>query len=270
MTPIYPLASMNPLDHVAPHVLWSVQLGRFTFNISDHMLMATIAAALMLVVFLPMGRQRVVVRRGIWNFFEAICAFVRDEIAHPCLGDKADRYVPFIWTIFFFILFCDLLGMVPLGGILFLGTAGVSHHLARLGGTATANIWITGALASIAFIGIHTAGIREQGLRSYVKHFIPTTPWPLWFLLYPLELLGALVKPFALAIRLFANMVAGHTVLAAFLSLIFMARSYLVGSVTIVGCVALGLLEIFVAFLQAYIFTYLMTVFMGMAVHPDH
>lgn len=157
--------------------------------------------------------------------------------------------------------------MIPTDSIIRLLSGNKLQHL---GGAATANIWITGALAGCAFVMIHVGGIRQQGLWSYIKNFIPHVPIALMPIMYVLELIGALVKPFALAIRLFANILAGHAVLGALIGLAIMARSYSIASVTVIGCAALSLLELFVAFLQAYIFTYLTAMFIGTAVQPEY
>ncbi|MCK4629150.1 MAG: F0F1 ATP synthase subunit A [Sedimentisphaerales bacterium] len=262
---LYILASESPLDHVVQHSLFIIPGTEIEF--SNHMLMVLVAAILMLVILPLAARRWSMVPCGLSNFFEAICVFIREEVARPVLGDNTDRFIKFLWTTFFFILFCNLLGMIPTDGIFYLISG---YRLEHLGGAATANIWVTGALAVIAFIMIHISGIRQQGVWGYIRNFIPHVPWPLMPVMYVLEIIGSLVKPFALAIRLFANMLAGHTVLGAMLGLAFMARSYTIGGVTILGCAAISLLELFVAFLQAYIFTYLTTMFIGAAVHPEH
>ena len=169
---------------------------------------------------------------------------------------------------FFFILTCNLLGMIPTGGILYLIFR--SDKLQHFGGAATANVWVTGALGSLAFFMTHISGIRQQGLFTYLRNIIPHVPVPLMPIMYVLELIGVLVKPFALAIRLFANMLAGHTVLAALTIIAMASHSYAVSGVTLIGCTSLSMLELFVAFLQAYIFTFLMTMFIATAVQPEH
>jgi len=259
------LASANPLEHVVQHTLFT--LPGTSIEVSNHMLMVLAAAVVMLIVLLRAARRRAQVPSGLSNLIEAICVFIREEVARPVLGENTDRFIKYLWTTFFFILFCNLLGMIPTDGILYLVSG---FRLAGLGGAATANIWVTGALAALAFLMIHFSGIRQQGLINYIKNFIPHVPWPLRPIMYFLETIGAFIKPFALAIRLFANMLAGHTVLSALLGLAFLARSYAIGGVTILGCAALSLLELFVASLQAYIFTYLTTMFIGAAVHPEH
>jgi F-type H+-transporting ATPase subunit a len=260
------LASGNPLDHVVQHKLFDLGPEIFT----NHMLMLIVAGILLLVLLPLIAKQRSMVPSGLRNFFEAICVFLREEVARPVLGENTDKFIKFIWTIFFFILFCNLLGMIPTGSILFVLTLGHWDKTAHLGGTATSNIWVTGTLALCAFLMIHISGIRQQGAGPYIKNFIPHVPWPLIPVMYILEFIGALVKPFALAIRLFANMMAGHTVLGALLGMGLAAKSIPIAGATVVGCAALSLLELFVAFLQAYIFTYLTTLFIGAAVHPEH
>ena len=260
------LAEENPLSHVVQHELHWGFLPEW-LHLNNHMLMVLLAGILMVIILPLVARQRSMVPRGLRNFFEAICLFIREEVARPVLGHNTDKYIPYLWTTFFFILFCNLLGMIPLDGIIQVFTGGRLKHI---GGTATANIWITGTLAGFAFIMIHVSGIREQGLWLYIKNFIPHVPWPLVPVMYALEIIGAGVKPFALAIRLFANMMAGHTVIGALMGVAIASASWGIAGASVLGCVAISLLELFVAFLQAYVFTYLTTLFIGAAVHPDH
>jgi len=257
------LASENPLEHVVQHELFQVGPVLFT----NHMLMLIIAGALLLILLPLIAKQRSMVPSSLRNLFEAICFFLREEVARPVLHENTDRYIKFIWTTFFFILICNLLGMIPLDEMLLFLSFG---HIKHFGGVATSNIWVTGTLATCAFLMIHVSGIRQQGLWSYIKNFIPHVPWPLVPVMYVLEFIGALVKPFALAIRLFANMLAGHTVLGALLMIGLAAKSIPIVGATVVGCAAFSLLELFVAFLQAYIFTFLTTLFIGAAVQVEH
>ena len=258
---------MNPLEHVVGHTLFTVSLGGYELAVSNQMLMVLVAAVLMVVVFVGLSRRASLLPRGLGNLVETICVFLREEVARPALGDRTDTFVSYLWTTFFFVLFCNLLGLVPTSAVLELASGGRWRHM---GGAATANIWVTGALAVCSFLMIHVAGIRQQGLGQYVKHFIPPVPWPLIPLMYVLEIIGALVKPFALAIRLFANMIAGHAVLGAFLGLILMFHNWAVAGATVAAATALSILELFVAFLQAYIFTYLTAMFIGAAVRTEH
>jgi len=261
------LAFSNPLEHVVEQPLLTFRINSVNVVFSNHMLMILVAAALLLI-FLPLAaRQKSLVPRGLRNFFEAICALIREEMVRPALGEHTDRYISYIWTTFFFILTCNLLGMVPSDSIIRLLSL---NHLKNLGGTATANIWVTGTLAGCSFFVIHVSGIRRQGLWHYLKNFIPRVPWPLIPMMYILEMIGAVVKPFALAIRLFANMLAGHTVIAALLGIVIAGRNYSLWTATVLGCTALSLLELLVAVIQAYIFTFLTAMFIATAVQPEH
>ena len=256
------LASMNPLDHIASKVLYRNDVFVFT----NHMFMISLATVLLLVLMpLAVGR-RVLVRRGFGNAIEAICVYLREEVARPFLKEKTDKYVGLIWTMFFFILTLNLLGMVPLDKIIYLFTSKENHF----GGTATANIWVTGSMAVIAFLLFHFAGIRENGFFSYFKNFAPKVPIFIMPFIYLMETLSSFVRMFSLAIRLFANMLAGHVLLGTLMMLIMIFRNSLVGTASTIFIVMMSLMELFVAFLQAYIFTFLTTIFIGLAVHQDH
>jgi len=236
--------------------------------VTNHMFMVTLAAVLLLTL-LPIavrGTKPGGVRRGFGNLIETVCVFLREEVARPFMGDATDRYIGFIWTVFFFILSLNLLGMIPIGKIITLLTGKVTH----LEGAATANVWVVGGLAMVSFFAIHLSGIKQQGVKDYFKHFAPSVPWPILPFIYALEIIGALVKPFALAIRLFANILAGHVVLATLLGFVFIFKSYAVGFASVTAAVMLSFLELFVAFLQAYIFTFLTSIFIGFAVKPQH
>lgn len=278
------------MSHVLPHEIFSI--GGFT--VTNHHLMTVISAALVLITFLyvasrvkPRGHQveEYVTKGRLAQTFEVMLEFFRNEVTRPALGSLTDKYVPFVWTTFFFILFCNVLGLVPFGPVIELLTGGTLVHW---GGTATANINITAALAIVAFFMIHVVGVREQGAH-YFAHFAPVPLWPFMkggtpgmlpiaALLVVLEIVGSFVKPFALAVRLFANMVAGHLVLAALIGLIFMAGAggaamgYGTAVPAMLGATALSLLELFVAFLQAFIFTFLTVLFIaaGVGHHDEH
>jgi len=204
------------------------------------------------------------------NFLEVLLLYVRDNIARPNLGDQADRFLPFLWTTFLFILTCNLLGMIP----------------APLGGSPTASIAVTAGLALVSCIAINFNGIRANGVVGYVKGFWMPIDLKggviVSLILFVIEFLGVFVRSAVLAIRLFANMYGGHVALAVLLSFIITAakvgqeNGYLwwlhpvvsFGAVAI--CIALSCLELFVAFLQAFVFTLLTALFMGMATHAGH
>lgn len=238
------------------------------FQITKFMVLELIAAVLILLIYIPLARRAQdgsLPKGRFWNTFESLLTFIRNKVAMPNIGaHDADKYVPFLWTIFLFVLFCNLLGMFPYMG------------------SPTANITVTGVLAIMAFLAIHLAAIAKMGAAGYFHAHVPhvEAPFGLGYAIVPLivgiEILGHFVKAFVLAVRLFANMFAGHTVLAVILLFIVMVKDssvFLFVPVTIasvLGVTALSLLELFVAFLQAYIFTFLTSLFLGMAVHPHH
>jgi F-type H+-transporting ATPase subunit a len=237
-------------------------------QITKFMVLEVIAALLIVAVYVPLAwrvRNGGIPRGSFTNFFEVLLTFIRDQVAKPGIGEHdADRFVPFLWTLFLFILFNNLLGLVPMFG------------------SATGSIFVTLGLALCVFFYMHGNAIAKMGLAKYIASLWPhiDVPFPMGFFIKPLifaiEWVGVLVRNLVLAVRLFANVFAGHMVLATFLLFIWMARNIHVGlwgAVTltsVVGIVALSLLELFVAFLQAYIFTFLTALFMGMALHPEH
>lgn len=269
---LLPLAAEDPLSHVVDH--WHYFRGMPI--ISNHIIMMCISAALVLLVFLPMGRRYAandeLIPTGKSNFFEAIMIYLREEVAKPTLGHATNRYMPLLWTMFFFILFTNLLGLLPLD-VLTAWIPGGPYY-----GTATANIYVTGALAVITFVVIQVSGIRANGLGGYLHHFLGGAPWYVAPILIPIEIAGTFIKPVALAIRLMANMTGGHLLLAILISLAVGALSAMgtaggtgISVIVILGATAIMCLEIFVAFLQAYIFTFLTALFVGLlVVHEDH
>ncbi len=280
-------ASQNPLDHVVDRPLfhfeetdyaWQQWLGHkmegmsqalWSVGIGKHMLMFVLAGFLTLLVFWIRARQvrTETVPGRFGNLIESVMVFLRDQVGRPFLGDRCDQYLPFIWGFFFFILFNNLLGLIPL-----------FDYIGHGGNTATANIAITGALALCSFVLYNVMGIRAQGkgLGSYLKSIFPHVPWPIYFILGPVEVIAHIVRPCALAIRLCANMVAGHTLIAGilmFTSLATVLPVWAWGGISVVSSVAvlaLFFLELLVAFIQAFVFAFLSTVFLSMAVNPEH
>lgn len=330
------MAKHNPFEHVQDTEVWEffstlfgdkqeIQLPaihipgfNYRFQITKFMIMELIAAVLILLIYLPLARRAStgeLPKGRWWNAFESLLTFVRNEIAKPNLGEKdADKYVPYLWTLFLFLLFCNLLGMFPFMG------------------SPTANIWATGALALISFIMLHGAAIVKMGYETEDAHGhdhdrhegpghhletghgehhahpdryaglrqipligplivgtirytaslwpridVPYVGWFFSLMIFLIELMSTGIKSGVLAVRLFANMFAGHMVLAVILLFIVVAAEsrniWLLGSVSfasVLGVVALSLLELFVAFLQAYIFVFLTALFMGMSLHPEH
>jgi F-type H+-transporting ATPase subunit a len=266
------LAAGSPLDHILPHALPDgLGLGQ---HVTNHVLMLAAAALLMLIVFPWIARAKGPVPTGLRNALEALLQFIRETVARPALREATDRFVPFLWTSFFLVLFANLIGMLPIDALITAVTGHESHF--HFGGTATGNLSITAGLALSSFLLIHLGGMKEQGVVHYWKSFVPHVPGALYPLMFVLELIGSLVKPFALAIRLFANMIAGHIVLAVLIGFMGVLASGVSGLgigvaiASVIGAVFISLLELLVAFLQAYIFTYLTALFIGMAVHPEH
>jgi F-type H+-transporting ATPase subunit a len=223
-------------------------------SITKHVVMMWAAAVILILLFTIAFRARRLVPKGIGNLLEMLVVFVRDEIAIKNIGEHHGRKLaPYILTVFFFILTCNLLGLVPLGS------------------TATGNVNVTAGLAIMSFIMIQVQGVREHGFFRHWKNLVPHgLPWWVLPVLIPVEIIGMFVKPFALCMRLFANMTAGHVAILAFLGMIFIFKSALASVVAVPLALGIMMLELFVAFLQAYIFTMLTSLFIGFSVHPAH
>ncbi|MBI5730397.1 MAG: F0F1 ATP synthase subunit A [Ignavibacteriales bacterium] len=245
------------LDFLPFGVIHLPQLHLFGIDISitKHVVFMWLALVILVVTFIFVARsyKKSLIPRGITNLTEVLIVFVRDEIARPTIGKGNERFLPYLLTAFFFILTCNFLGLIPYGS------------------TATSNIAVTATLATISFIVVQVGGMMKNGVFGYFKGLIPHGI-PMWLLpiMLVVELLGLFTKPFALAIRLFANMTAGHIVILALLGLIFILHTYVVVPVSISFALFIFLLEILVALLQAYIFTMLSGLFIGMAVHQEH
>ena len=232
-----------------------IHIGGLNMSITKHVVMMWTASVILILLFTIAFRGRKLVPKGLANLLEMLVVFVRDEIAIKNMGEHTGRKLtPYMLSLFFFILTCNLLGLVPLGA------------------TATGNINVTAGLAILSFLMIQLMGIRENGFFKHWKNLVPHgLPWFVLPIMIPVEILGMFVKPFALCIRLFANMTAGHVAILSFLGMVFIFKSVLVGMLAAVP-LALGimLLELFVAFLQAYIFTMLTSLFIGFSAHPSH
>ncbi len=236
---------------------WKFQVGKVTIDMtpSKHVVMMLLSAALLTLLLVVAARKRSIVPHGLYNFVELLVDFVRG-IAISNIGKAdADRFVPYLCTAFFFVLTMNLLGLVPFMA------------------TATANISVTAALALFTFFITQYAALKSMGVKGYLGHMTggvpPSLAW-LWPIMIPVEFLGLFTKPFALTIRLFANMVAGHFVILALLGLIF-AVSVWVAPVSVALALGIFMLELFVAFVQAYIFTMLSALFIGAGlVHHGH
>ena len=224
-------------------------------SITKHLVFMWISSIVLIAIFVHISKvyKRSLVPHGVTNLSEILIIFVRDEIAKPTIGKGYEKFLPYLLTAFFFILTCNFIGLIPYGS------------------TATSNISVTATFAVISFIVIQIGGMMKNGIFGYFKGLVPHG-MPIWLLpiMIPVELLGLFTKPFALAIRLFANMTAGHIVIMALLGLIFILHTYIVIPVSISFALFIYLLEMLVALLQAYIFTMLSSLFIGMAVHQEH
>lgn len=255
------------------------------FTITKFMILEVIAAVVVFVIFKNLARKSASgepIRGRFWNFWETLALFIRDEVVRPTIGEghahhdehddpghhhaaqhtaghNADKFLPFLWSLFFFILICNLLGAIPWLG------------------SPTGNLWMTGVLAVSTIVVVIRAGMAEVGVWGFWK-MVPKMDLPFLLaiflipLMWVIEFIGLIIKHGVLAVRLFANIMAGHTVIAVILGFIAAIGNgplfYLVAPASVFGQVGIGLLELFVAFLQAYVFVYLATVFISVATHP--
>ena len=283
------LAADNPIDHVTDKILWATEHGMPI--VTMHMVTLIVVAIVFVLVMMRAakaiatgpesdGNARYTTRGRLAQMIETIICYMRDEMLGPVLGEATTRkYLPFLMTVFFFILFQNLFGLIPVIDLLHV----LGFQTTFIGGTATANIMVTGALSVFAFALIQIHGFRELGVKGWLVHnFGGLVPGPIYLfpvalLVFVVELAGHLIKPAALAIRLFANMVAGHTLMAVLALFGKMAASagtgaLVIGGVTLIsgiGAVAISFLELFVAFLQAFIFMFLTAVFISLLSHHD-
>jgi F-type H+-transporting ATPase subunit a len=253
--------------HIFESLHWEIDL-TWTYFLTKYSILMVIAAGIILGIYLPLSNKIKTgeAPRGIfWNLFESILTFIRDEVAKPYIGKEADKYVPFLWTIFLFVLVCNLLGMIPFMG------------------SPTASFTVTFTLAFCSYIFINVMTIARHGFKAHIFSFAPHLDMPLALkipilvLLWPIEFLGLIIKCFVLSVRLFANMFAGHMVLATILLFIpavvdgTAALFWGVSIASALGVLALSMLELFVAFLQAYLFVFLTALFLGGVLeHAEH
>jgi F-type H+-transporting ATPase subunit a len=238
-----------------------IHIGGLAIDLSPtkHLVFMLLAAIIVALTFLLSARGVARAQaqgrpaKGFAGTMEALALYIRQEVVLPNVGHHGEGFVPYLLTLFFFILVMNLLGLLPWGA------------------TPTGNIAVTAALALMAFITIEVAGMRALGLKGYLHtifYLPPGLPGPLkpimLVIMTPVEIIGKLSKPFALAVRLFANMTAGHVLVLALIGLTFLFQSYVVGGLASILATAIMLLELFVAFLQAFVFTLLTSVFIGL------
>jgi F-type H+-transporting ATPase subunit a len=243
------------LEEVSDHVIWHLPtIWGIDFSITKHVLMMWIAAAILIVMFGLAFRKVQLVPKGLANALESIVVFLREDILLPYLKpEDVKRFSPYILSVFFFILTCNLLGLFPMGA------------------TATSNISVTAALAILTFLIGQGARLMRMGPVGYFRQFIPPDiPGFVLPILFIAELMGLFTRHFALAIRLFANMIADHLVSGTMLGLIIIFHSYAIAPASVLMAVAVELLAVLIAFIQAYIFAMLSSVFIGLALEEEH
>lgn len=282
---------LNFVEHVAnggPLIHLPTVLG-IDLSVTKHVLMIWVVALLVFAFVTAVVRRSL--RTGLASptgsgtAVEIIVEWVRDAIARPNVGTTwLGTWTPLLLTFFFFILAANAIGLIPIFEVLGLANSLVFHsealgHLVHGGSTATANFNVTAALATITFLAIIVAGTLAHGFVKHWTNLVPSgMPWPLYFLLIPLETISMFVRPFALTMRLAANMTGGHVAILALLSFVF-TFAKLMGVFAGIGigvgfsvplATAIMGLEIIVVLVQAYVFTLLSAVFIGMAIHAHH
>jgi F-type H+-transporting ATPase subunit a len=258
-----------PLGRIAWHKWPDIYLGSFPINLTPtkHVVFMVLAAVLVFLTMklagLALARQRAGQNapRGFAAAMEGLVLFVRNEIAVANIGHDGKKFAPLIMTLFFFILYSNLLGLIPYGS------------------TPSGNLAVTGTLALLVFFVIEIAGFVKLGPKGYLRTVFPKMPGMsgvggavMSIAMGPIEILGKLVKPIALAVRLFGNMTAGHFVILSLFGIVLLfgdlgVWSYGIAGATVVLVVGIMLLELFVAFLQAYVFALLSAVFIGLMQH---
>ena len=277
------LAASNPVEHVVDKPIHGFVLPG-GHELTMHVMNMIVVAVLLVITLVAAaraigtgpesaGNERYITKGRFSQLIEVVVLYLMSNVIEPQLGEKARKFAPFLLTTFFFVLYNNLFGLVPFAD--FQHLLGIHHPV--LGGTATGNIAVTAALAIVAFLVIQVTGIRSLGLFGYIKHYTGGVAPALWPIMIPVEIMGTFIKPFALAVRLFANMTAGHVLLATLLMFCALSFEKLgvwgggpVTIVSIVSSVAIMFLELFVAFLQAFVFMFLTAMFIGQLSHGHH
>lgn len=271
------IAKSQVLEEVVPHTMFRIG----SYGVNNMHILALIGAVIVFFVFLwlskkmkPSGTRAedYVTKGSLAQTLEVMVVFCREEVTRPMLGDLTDKYIYYVWTTFFFVLVCNLMGLLPIGPILKLMTG--NESLGFFNGPPTGNINVTAALALVSFFMIIFVGIRHKGwghFKSYAPiPFDSLKMMPIAAMMVAIEVLSMGIKILALCIRLFANMIAGHMVIAALLGMIFIFGAtsdivgYSVGIPAALVSLAMSLMEVFVSFLQAYIFAFLTVVFIAL------
>ena len=243
---------MNILEHLYQRKIIPLELWGIDVSITNGILTMWLAGLLVFLFFYLGSRRPKLVPRGLQNLAEMFITFTRDEIASQIEGNSED-WLPLLVTIFAFILVNNLLGLIP-----------------GLGGSTT-NINVTAALAIIVFVVVQAAGIYHLGITGYLKKYIPEgVPFFIVIFMIPVEIVSQLARPFSLAVRLFANMFAGHAVMLLLISMIFIFKSYILLPIPVIGNTAFLAFELFIAAIQAFVFTYLTAFYIATALEEEH
>ena len=252
-------SNLMEFDPFGKFALPKIVIGGFDISITRHVVFMWLAAAILLLVFGYVGNQYKSVNNrkapgGLANAMEALVEFIRLDVAKSNIGEGYEKHMPYLLTVFVFILVLNLLGLVPYGA------------------TATGNVNVTLTLAVFTFFITQVSALKAHGIKGYLAHLTAGTHWALWIIMIPIEVIGLFTKPFALTIRLFANMTAGHIIILSLIFISFILKSYIVAVlVSVPFAIFIYLLEIFVSFLQAFIFTMLSALFIGLASsHESH
>lgn len=261
MMPI--LGAGGPIDTVLHHIkdsneldIWGVVVpipeAMLALGITKFVIYQWLVGAFVVIFFCSVARRATSgVPTGLYNAVEAILVGIKADIGDGLLGEKDSvRWMPYLWTLFFVIFFNNALGLLPAGA------------------TATGHLKVTATFAFMTLILVHLCA-ASHGPKGYFAALVPSVPWWMWPLMFVLEQFGFVAKAIALAVRLFANMVAGHLVFLTIIAFVLMFGE-IAAIVAVPAGVGVFLLEVFVATLQAYVFTFLTTVFIGAMLHPDH
>lgn len=271
----------SPMGHVIDKKIYG------QWYVSNATVMLILSAIATMLLIIPAARKIATGKSGtledlrakgtLANLVEVICLYLRDEIFKPLLKEDTDKYIGILWTFFWFILINNLLGLVPIADITAaLGINPMDGHVVGIGGTATQSIYVTSALAIISFIFMNGTAMKKDFV-GFFKHLTAGAPVFMWPIMVPVEIIGTFVKPFALSLRLFANMTGGHIIVATLLGFV-VSLSIGFGGVVghglaifpLLGTMAIYLLEVLVSFIQAFIFTYLTGLFLSQLIVHDH
>ncbi len=242
--------SWKPIPFLPAIPLPSVTIGGVTIAVTTHSLMMLLASIILASMFIPAFRKKALVPRGLTAALEPAVMFVRNDIVYPAMGEElGKKWWPFFTTVFFFLLTCNLMGLIPLFN------------------TATGNVNVTAGMSTMILFLIFAAGVKSLGPWGFIKNMIPKgAPLPIGIIILVIELLGFFIKAFALCLRLFANMIAGHIVILALLILIFILHPVAV-AISVPLALFINILELLVALIQALVFTLLSCIFIAMACH---